>query len=59
MKDANGEKGGFYLMKVESLQDYLGKISEDNWIKLATNIFELTESICEDYPDYKEWYFHR
>lgn len=44
-------------MKVESLKDYLGIISSEEFISLATRIYMITDFICEDYPQYKEWYF--
>ena len=46
------------MFKIESLKDYLGKTTEE-FIDLATAIYLITDSICEDYPNYKEWYFKK
>ena len=45
------------MIKIESLKNYLGTISHDEFIKLATNIYMITDFICKDYPKHKEWYF--
>ncbi len=45
------------MIKIESLKDYLGIISNEEFIRLATKIYMITDFICEDYPKYKEWYF--
>ena len=45
------------MIKIESLKDYLGIISNEEFINLATKIYMITDFICEDYPKYKEWYF--
>ncbi len=45
------------MIKVESLKDYLGIISDEEFINLATRIYMITDFICEDYPKHKEWYF--
>ena len=43
------------MIKIESLKDYLGTITNEEFINLATKIYMITDFICEDYP--KEWYF--
>lgn len=47
------------MMKIESLKDYIGILSEDEFIKLSKQIYDIIDFLCEDYPKYKEWYFHR
>ncbi len=45
------------MLEIESLKDYIGNISSENFLKLATKIYMITDFICEDYPKHKEWYF--
>lgn len=45
------------MVKIESLKDYLNIIDKEEFIKLATKIYMITDFICEDYPKHKEWYF--
>lgn len=45
------------MVNIESLTNYLGIVSEEEFMNLATKIYMITNSICEDYPNYKEWYF--
>ena len=45
------------MIYIESLKDYIGIISEEELIKLATKIYMITDFIYDDYPRYKEWYF--
>lgn len=45
------------MIKIESLKDYIGNISNEEFINLATQIYMITDFICEDYPKHKEWYF--
>ena len=47
------------MIKIESLKSYIGNVSEDEFMKLAESIYEITNFICTDYPRYKEWYFHK
>ena len=47
------------MLKVESLKSYIGKISNDEFMELATKIYEITDFICADYPKHKEWYFKK
>ena len=47
------------MIKIESLKDYIGIIPNDDFIELATKIYQITNFICEDYPKYKEWYFQK
>ena len=47
------------MLKVESLKSYIGKISNDEFMELATKIYEITDFICVDYPNHKEWYFKK
>lgn len=46
-------------IKVESLKDYDGVLSEEKFMELATNVYMITDFICEDYPAHREWYFEK
>lgn len=45
------------MIIIESLKDYIGKVSEKEFITLATKIYMITDFISSDYPQNKEWYF--
>jgi hypothetical protein len=45
------------MINIESLKDYIGIISNNEFMELATKIYMITDFICEDYPKYYEWYF--
>lgn len=47
------------MIKIESLKDYIGTINEKDFLKLASDVYMITEFICEDYPNHKEWYFKK
>jgi len=47
------------MINIESLKDYIGNVSEDEFMKLAIKIYMVIDFICEDYPNYKEWYFNK
>lgn len=47
------------MSEVESLKNYINVLSEKDFIKLAKQIYNITDFICEDYPQYEEWYFHK
>ena len=47
------------MIDIKSLKDYVDTISEKEFMELAINIYLLTEYICKDYPNYKEWYFRK
>lgn len=47
------------MIIIESLKDYLGNISEEKFLELATSIYMITDFICDDYPKHKEWYFNK
>lgn len=47
------------MVKIESLKDYIGILSEEEFIRLAKKIYDITDFICEDYPKHKEWFFHQ
>ncbi len=49
--------GMINMVKIESLKNYLKTSNEEEFIKLATKIYMITDSICKDYSKYKEWYF--
>ena len=46
-------------VKVESLKDYVGVLSDEEFMKLATDVYMITDFICKDYPKHKEWYFEK
>lgn len=45
------------MMNVESLKNYIGNISDEQFITLSTKIYIITDFICVDYPNYKKWFF--
>ena len=45
------------MINIESLKNYVGKVTEEEFMKLATKIYMVTEFIGNDYPKHKEWYF--
>lgn len=47
------------MIKVECLKDYVKICSKDNFLKLASDIYQITDFICEDYPKHREWYFNK
>ena len=47
------------MVKIESLKDYIGILSEEEFIRLAKKIYDITDFICEDYPKHKEQFFHQ
>lgn len=47
------------MINIESLKNYIGKISEEEFMELAKKIYNITDFICADYPSYKEWYFKK
>ena len=47
------------MINIESLKNYIGNISEEELMHLATKIYMITDFICNDYQEYKEWYFKK
>ena len=47
------------MFNVESLKDYIDKISEEELRQLATEIYKLTKFIGDDYLKYQEWFFNK
>jgi len=47
------------MIEIESLKDYIGKINSKDFISLATDIYLITDFICEEYPNHREWYFKK
>lgn len=45
--------------QIESLKSYVGKISEDDFLELATKIYHATDFLCSDYPKHKVWFFEK
>ena len=46
-------------MEVYSLSSYINILSYEDFIKLATEIYNITDFISKDYSDYKKWYFNK
>lgn len=47
------------MIKVESLKSYIDILSNDDFMNLSKRIYSFSNSISEDYPDYKEWFFDK
>ena len=47
------------MIKIESLKNYVGTITKEEFLELATKIYMITDFICDDYPKHKEWYFNK
>lgn len=47
------------MIVIETLKDYNNKDTFDEVIKLANEIYLITESINIDYPNYRDWYFKK
>ena len=47
------------MIKIESLKDYIGKVKKDELIKLASDIYMITDFICKDYPNHRNWYINK
>ncbi len=45
------------MINIESLKNYVGIITEEEFMELATKIYMITNFICDDYPKHKEWFF--
>ena len=45
------------MINIESLKDFVGKVSLEELTDLSTKVYRITNFICVDYPKYKEWYF--
>ena len=45
------------MVNVESLNKYVGTISLVDFTILTTKIYMIIESVCYEYPNYKEWFF--
>lgn len=45
------------MVKIESLKEYFGKISQEDFFKLSLKIYEITSFLSKDYPKYKKWFF--
>lgn len=46
-------------INIESIKSYIGTTKQSKFDELAAKIYMLTEFICEDYPNHKEWYFNK
>lgn len=42
------------MIKIKSLKDYINQTNKEKFINLATNIYNITDFICKDYPNYKK-----
>ncbi|HCY44571.1 MAG TPA: hypothetical protein DHU33_04010 [Firmicutes bacterium] len=47
------------MIKVESLKEYQRILSKEDFEVLANKIFMITESLVQEYPEYKRWYFFK
>ncbi len=47
------------MKKIESLKDYVGNTTKEEFMELATKIYMITDFICTDYPKHREWYFKK
>ncbi len=45
------------MIKIESLKDYINVVPEGDFFHLATKIYKITDFICKDYPNHKNWYY--
>ena len=45
------------MYKIESLKDYVGKVTEEELMLLAAKIYMITDYSCDDYRNRKEWFF--
>ena len=45
------------MKNIESLKNYVGNVTEEEFMILATKIYMITDFICDNYPKHKEWYF--
>ena len=45
------------MKNIESLKNYVGNVTEEEFMILAKKIYMITDFICDDYPKHKEWYF--
>ncbi len=45
------------MINIESLKKYVGNVTEEEFMRLATQIYRITDFINDDYPKHKEWYF--
>ena len=45
------------MKNIESLKNYVGNVTEEEFMILATKIYMITDFICDDYTKHKEWYF--
>lgn len=46
------------MIKIESLKNYAKVLNEKDFTKLTKQIYEFTNFISENYPNYKKWYYH-
>lgn len=47
------------MAKIESLKDYIGKVDKKELTQLASDIYMITDFICEDYPNHRNWYINK
>lgn len=45
------------MITVESFNNYIN--SKEQFCNLATQIYQVTSFLSKDYPNYKEWFFHK
>lgn len=47
------------MKNIESLKNYVGKVTHEEFMVLAKNIYMIIDNHYNDYPNYKEWYFNK
>ena len=50
---------GDLMITIESLKDYTNLLDEEEFLNLAIQIYKVTNFMCKDYPNYKNWYFEK
>lgn len=45
------------MINIESLKKYIGNVTKEEFMILATKIYMITDHISDDYPKRKEWFF--
>ena len=46
------------MIIIESLKNYIGLLSEEDFMKLSNQIYQINLDF-DDYPNHKEWYFKK
>lgn len=46
-------------MKIDNIKNYISKTNQENFMKIADEIYELTIHLNGTYPGYKEWFYNK